>query len=101
MVHKFSRHTQTKDAIQPGGSLEGEKHMTQAQRVKRHLEDFGTITSLEAMREYGISYLPARIYDLRMDGLTIYSRIVSGVNRYKEKVSWNEYSLTPFKEEAA
>lgn len=74
--------------------------MTQTERIKRHLEDFGSITSLEAMREYGVSYLPARIHDLRRDGVTIYDRVVSGVNRYKEKVSWKEYSLKPFEEAA-
>ncbi len=35
--------------------------MTQCQRILRHLKDYGSITSVEAMREYGIMRLASRI----------------------------------------
>lgn len=41
---------------------------TQRMRIMRHLEDFGTLTSLEAMKEYGIMCLPSRISELRARG---------------------------------
>ena len=42
--------------------------MTQCDRILRHLEDAGSITQAEAMSEYGIMRLAARIADLRGRG---------------------------------
>lgn len=35
--------------------------MTQTEQVLRHLQDYGSITPVEAMAEYGIMRLGARI----------------------------------------
>lgn len=37
----------------------------------RHLRDYGSITPLDAMREYGIMRLASRISDLRKGGVNI------------------------------
>lgn len=42
--------------------------MNQRQRILRHLQTFGSITALEAMQEYGIMRLAARIADLEKEG---------------------------------
>ena len=39
--------------------------MTQAQMVLRHLEDYGSITQMDAIRDYGIMRLASRVNDLR------------------------------------
>lgn len=39
--------------------------ITQCERILRHLKDYGSITSLEAVNEYGIMRLASRINDLR------------------------------------
>lgn len=39
--------------------------MTQTEKVLRHMKRFGSITPLEAMEEYGIMRLGARIWDLK------------------------------------
>ena len=68
--------------------------MTQRQRIRKHLEEYGKITSLQAANKYGILRLSARIWDLRhKDGLNIISNPVSGVNRYGDKVYFDEYIL--------
>lgn len=67
--------------------------MTQCERIYRHLTDYGSITSLEAMGEYGIMRLASRISDLRRDGIPIRREMVSGRNRYGEKTSFARYSL--------
>lgn len=41
---------------------------TQCDRVLRHLSDYGSITSLEAISEYGILRLASRISDLKIGG---------------------------------
>ena len=42
--------------------------MTQTDRVLRHLQDYGSITPHEALAEYGIMRLGARIWDLKKQG---------------------------------
>lgn len=67
--------------------------MTQCERILRHLEDFGSITSLEAMKEYGIMRLASRITDLKRRGFKIKSEVVSGKNRYGETTHYSQYKL--------
>lgn len=67
--------------------------MTQNERVLRHLTDYGSITSLEAVKEYGILRLSARIYDLRKQGHEITAVTETAQNRYGEPVTYFRYSL--------
>lgn len=67
--------------------------MTQKERIMRHLRDYGSITQLEAMKEYGIMRLASRISDLKNDGVAIRRTTESGKNRYGEKTSWARYSI--------
>lgn len=67
--------------------------MTQCELIQRHLEDYGSITSLEAMQEYGIMRLASRISDLKKLGVPIKKETVSGKNRYGEQTSYARYSL--------
>ena len=68
--------------------------ITQCQRVMRHLENVGPLTSAEAMYEYGIGHLASRISDLRLkEGAPIGKKMVSRKNRYGETVSFASYYL--------
>ena len=67
--------------------------LTQCERILRHLEDYGSITSLEAMSEYGIMRLASRISDLKDQGYPIVSERVTGKNRYEETTSYSVYRL--------
>lgn len=67
--------------------------MTQCEKVERHMRDYGSITSLEAMQEYGIMRLASRISDLRKRGVVIASSMESGRNRYGEKTHYAVYTL--------
>lgn len=67
--------------------------LTQCERILRHLNDYGSITSLEAMQEYGIMRLASRISDLKRLGHDIAVATESGKNRYGEKTSYARYSL--------
>lgn len=68
--------------------------LTQCDRVLRHMRDYGSITSLEAMKEYGIMRLASRISDLKRKGYAIVTQTETGKNRYGEKTSYARYSLT-------
>lgn len=68
--------------------------MTQNERIRRHLETYGTITSLEAFKEYGCTRLSARIWDLRHKyGLAITSERKTDKNRFNEPVHYDVYKL--------
>ena len=67
--------------------------MTQCERILRHLEDYGSLTQLEAVQEYGILRLSARIWDLRKAGHEIRQEMVTGRNRYGEKTVYASYTL--------
>lgn len=43
--------------------------MTQCEQILRHMEQNGSISSLEAMQEYGIMRLASRITDLKKAGI--------------------------------
>lgn len=67
--------------------------MKQCELILRHLEDYGSITSLEALREYGIMRLSSRISDMKKAGLPVHKEMVKGKNRYGEPVSYARYTL--------
>ena len=70
--------------------------ITQCERILRHMKDYGSISSLEAMNEYGIMRLASRINDLRAQGIAIVSEVKTGKNRYGEDTHFAVYK---FKEE--
>lgn len=71
---------------------------TQCDRIIRHLRDYGSITSIEAITEYGILRLASRINDLKRKGHNIVSETAVGKNRYGEKVHYSIYRLIEEKE---
>lgn len=66
---------------------------TQTERVLDYIEQFGSITPLEAMRDLGVYRLSARIADLRGLGYPIRTRIVAVPTRYGTKSNVARYSL--------
>lgn len=66
---------------------------TQCERILRHLRDFGSISSLEAITEYGILRLASRINDLKRKGYPIISETKTGKNRYDESTHYKVYKL--------
>jgi hypothetical protein len=67
--------------------------ITQCDRILRHLNDYGSITSLEAIQEYGILRLASRINDLKRRGHKIISITEKSKNRYGETVHYSVYML--------
>lgn len=67
--------------------------LKQTERVLRHLRDYGSLTALEAMSDYGIMHLASRIDELRKDGWPIQTVPVKGKNRYGEKTTYARYVL--------
>ena len=66
---------------------------TQKDRVLDHLKEQGTITSWEAIQNYGITRLSEYIRQLRHDGYIIASNWTENINRYGDKVRHVIYEL--------
>ena len=62
-------------------------------RILRHLKDNGTITSWEAIQEYGCTRLSHYIYLLKKDGYQITVKDEPFTNRYGEKSRFARYRL--------
>ena len=65
--------------------------LTQCDRILRHLKDYGYITPMEAISDYGITRLGARIWDLKDRGYLIQTNMVSAKNRYGEPTHFAKY----------
>lgn len=65
---------------------------THEDRVERYLKDRGSITSWEAIHEFGITRLSAVIYNLRNKrNLKIDTRFETMKNRYGDNISFARY----------
>lgn len=67
--------------------------MTQCEQVLQHMEKYGSITSKEAMEEYGIMRLASRITDLKKAGIEIEREMVTQKNRHGDLVTFARYSI--------
>lgn len=69
--------------------------MTQCERILWHLRIYGSITSQEAVRLYGIMRLASRINDLRKRGYNIETVTETDANRYGEQTAFARYYYHP------
>jgi len=70
--------------------------MTQNEMILNHLKEFGKITPMDAIENYGCLRLAARISELREqginDGFDIETNMVSSKNRFGVTVTYAEYT---------
>lgn len=67
--------------------------MSQNDLILKHLEKYGSISPLEAINEYGIMRLSARISDLKAKGVVIRTKSEVGANRRGEPTIYARYHL--------
>lgn len=66
---------------------------TQCEQVMEYMERFGSITTMQAYEDLGVTRLASRINDLRNQGIDIEGTTRTGKNRFGKKVSFKEYRL--------
>ena len=65
---------------------------TQAERVLKYIECFGSITRAEALMDIGVANLPAVIDDLRhKKGYNIITEEIKSTNRYEQPITYACY----------
>ena len=67
--------------------------MNQYQKILQYINDFGSITAIEAVAELGITQLSARICELQNKGYEFNKELQTGKNRYGEPTHFIRYSL--------
>ena len=66
----------------------------QQERVLQYMNDFGSITSLDAFKDLGVTRLSAVIHTLRhKKGYEIKANMESCKNRYNELVYYARYTM--------
>lgn len=67
--------------------------LTQYDMIIRYLKDHGSITQLDAIREFGCMRLAARIAVLKKRGLKIRRELEESRNRYGDIIRYARYFL--------
>ena len=81
--------------ISQKGSVLKMARVTHKELVLKHLQNHGTITSMDAIREYGNTRLAATIHTLRHKyGYIIEGKSVPFNNRYGHSSQFAEYKLS-------
>lgn len=65
--------------------------------ILNHLKLYGSITPIEALRDYGCMRLAARVSDLRREGYPIAATMETGINRNGAPVRYTRYTLEAVK----
>lgn len=67
--------------------------MSQSERILKYMEEFGSITQIEALNDLGVMRLASRISDLKKLGFPIISEVEAVKNRYGESCHIKRYRL--------
>ena len=67
--------------------------MTQVDKIINHIETYGSITPLVALREYGCMRLASRMCDIKKAGYPVSRTMETALNRYGEPVRFTRYSF--------
>ena len=70
-----------------------DKKPTQKHRILKYIEDFGSITMLEAFRDLGIGQFHTRMFELEALGYVFESTDERSKNRYGDPVTYKRYKL--------
>lgn len=65
----------------------------QVDRIFDYMAEHHGITAIEAQNELGVARLASRIADMKNIGIEIQSEMVSGENRYGQRVHFKRYYL--------
>lgn len=67
--------------------------MNKTEKVATHLIEKGSITTWEAIKEYGATRLSAIIFNLRKRGMNIRTEKIDFTDRFGSKSSFGNYIL--------
>ena len=66
---------------------------TQNERIIDYINEFGSITQIQALTDLGVMRLASRISDLKRLGYPVESEMIKVKNRYGEECKVKKYTL--------
>lgn len=67
--------------------------MNQWEKIIQYINDFGSISPMEAFSDLGITKLATRISEMRKDGIEFEQNWECSKNRYGQPVRYMRYSM--------
>jgi hypothetical protein len=67
--------------------------MTQREAILQYIQEFGSITPMEAFADLGITKLATRISEMRRDGMKFKIDSIKVKNRYGKDIHFARYSF--------
>ena len=67
--------------------------VTQCDKILAYIREHGSITPLDALREFGCMRLASRMSDLKGRGYNVKSTMETSKNQYGEPVSYARYTI--------
>lgn len=67
--------------------------VTQCDRILQYIEENGSITQIDALREFGCMRLASRMCDIKKMGYPVKKEMETAKNRYGEPISYARYSI--------
>lgn len=67
--------------------------MTQCERILQYIEENGSITQLDALKEFGCMRLASRMCDIKKMGYPVKREMETAKNRYGEPISYARYTI--------
>ena len=67
--------------------------MTQREQILEYINQFGSVTPIQAFADLGITKLATRISEMKRDGVRIHTESVKVKNRFGKNVTFAVYSL--------
>lgn len=67
--------------------------MNQREMILKWMTEYGSITPVDAMREFGCMRLASRISEIRKDGYDVRKVLEKNVNRFGDTMRYARYSL--------
>lgn len=67
--------------------------MNQCEKIKNYMKEFGSISTMEAFRDLGITRLGARIMEIERQGVPIDRKTEYAQNRFGDKVHYTRYAI--------
>ncbi len=67
--------------------------MTQCERILQYIKETGSITQMEALREFGCMRLASRMCDIKKKGYAVTKTMEKAKNRYGEPITYARYHI--------
>ena len=69
------------------------RNLTQCDKILQYIEEKGSITPLDALREFGCMRLASRMCDIKKMGYPVKKEMESAKNKYGEPVHYARYRI--------